>query len=122
MIENSYIKYFISNCDNDDLCTALKIINPKKSVGSLSAHDNFEGNDYLNFIRLSRLEDESAIGAEPFPGELMNLCYELILLKNILDILVEFYEDQYNNEQFISISSIISPNSKVVVNSKIKQY
>jgi hypothetical protein len=121
MIENSYLKYFLSHCDNELLCTSLKIINPKKSVGSLAALDDFESDGYLNFIRLSCIKDESAFGTEPFPGELMNPCHETTLPNNVLDLLVEFYNNLYN-DYFISISSIRGPNSGTVVNSKIKQY
>jgi hypothetical protein len=122
MNENSFIKYFLSNFDNEILCSSLDIIKPKKSVGSLSAHDDFENEDYINFIRLSCINDESAIGTEPFPGELMNPCYETILPKNILDLLVEFYKNLYYDDDFISISSLIGPSNNIVINSKIKQY
>ena len=45
MNENSFLKYFLSNCDNDVLCSYMDIIKSKKSVGSLSAHDEFESDD-----------------------------------------------------------------------------
>lgn len=121
MNENSFLKYFLSNCDNEVLCSYLDIIKPKKSVGSLSAHDEFESDDYLNFIRLSCIKDESAIGTEPFPGELINPCHETILPNNILDLLVKFYENLYD-DHFISISSMIGPSNDIVVNSKVKQH
>jgi hypothetical protein len=122
MNENSFIKYFLSNFDNEILCSSLDIIKPKKSVGSLSAHNDFENDDYINFIRLSCINDELAIGIEPFPGKLMNLYYEMILPKNILDLLVEFYKNLYYDDDFISILSLISPSNNIVINSKIKQY
>ena len=121
MNENSFLKYFLSNCDNELLHTCLDIIKPKESTGSLAALDNFESDEYQNFIRLSSIEDGSASGTEPFPGELMNLCQETNLLKNTLDLLVEFYNNLYN-DHFIAISSITGPNNDTVVNSKIKQY
>lgn len=121
MSENSFLKYFLSNCDNEILYTSLDVIKPKKSVGSLSALDDFESDDYLNFIRLSCIKDESPIGTEPFPGELMNPCHEATLPKNILDLLVKFYKNLYD-DHFISISSMIGPSNDIVVNSKIKQY
>ena len=122
MNENSFLKYFLSNCDNEILCTSLDIIKPKKSVGSLSALDNFEGDEYQNFMRLSRIEDESAIGTEPFPGELMNPCHEAKLPNNILDLLVEYYDNLYD-DYFISLSSVTaSSRNCIVVDSRIKQY
>ena len=122
MIENSVLQYLLFNCDEEILCTSLDIIKPKKSSGSLAALDNFEGDKYQNFIRLSRIEDESAFGMEPFPGELMNPCHETNLLNNILDLLVKYYDNLYN-DYFISISSITDSSRNCnVVNSKIKQY
>ena len=42
---------------------------------------------------------------------------------NILNLLVEYYENLYNDYRFISISSMIDPsNNNIVVNSNIKQY
>ena len=43
------------------------------------------------------------------------------LLKNILDLLVEFYSNLYD-DYFISISSITGPGNETIVNSKILQY
>ena len=122
MNENSFLKYFLSNCDNELLCTSLDIINPKKSIGSLAALDDFENDEYLNFIRLSRIENELASGTELFSGKLMNPCYKMALEKNILDLLVEYYNNLYVNDNFISILSLTGQSSDTVVNSKIKQY
>ncbi len=122
MIENSFLQYFLSNCNEEILCTSLDIIKPKKSTGSLAVLDDFESDKYQNFIRLSRIEDESAIGTEPFPGELLNLCQETNLPSNILDLLVEYYDNLYD-DYFISISSVTASSSNCnVVNSRIKQY
>ena len=127
MIENSFLQYYLSNCDEEILCNSLDIIKPKKSTGSLSALDDFESDEYQNFIRLSRIEDESAIGTEPFSEELMNSCQETNLRNNILDLLVEYYDNLYD-DSFMSISSITasSINRNVVnsriVNPRIKQY
>ena len=127
MIENSFLQYYLSNCDEEILCNSLDIIKPKKSTGSLSALDDFESDEYQNFIRLSRIEDELAIGTELFPRELINSCQETNLRDNVLDLLVEYYDNLYN-DSFMSISSITasSINRNVVnsriVNPRIKQY
>ncbi|RGB27017.1 hypothetical protein C1646_769691 [Rhizophagus diaphanus] len=99
----------------------MDIIKPKKSVGSLSAYDEFESDNYLNFIRLSCIKDELAIGTESFPGKLINPCHETILSDDILNLLVNFYSNLYDNH-FISISSIIGLSNDIVVKSQIKQY
>ena len=40
---------------------------------------------------------------EPFSGELMSLCHEINLPADILDLLVEYYDNSYD-DYFISIS------------------
>jgi hypothetical protein len=121
MNENSFLKYFLSNCDNEILSASLDIIKPKKSTGSLAALDNFDGDEYKNFIRLSLIEEESAFGTEPFPGELMSPCHEVNLPSNILNLLVEYYNNLYD-ESFISVSSVMGSSNSNVVNPRIMQY
>ncbi|PKC74404.1 hypothetical protein RhiirA1_450083 [Rhizophagus irregularis] len=104
--ENSFLKYFLSNCDDELLRTSLDFIKPQKSTGSLAALDDFTSDEYQDFIRLTLIEDESAIRTEPFPGMLMDPYKETALLTDILNLLVEYYENLYNNN-FISISSMI---------------
>ena len=120
--ENSFLQYFLSNNDNDLLSTSLDFIKPKKTAGSLAALDDFASDEYQNFIRLSLIEEESALGTERFPGMLMELCQETTLPNYILDHLVGFYNCLYNEQRFISISSVKSPTNDTIVNSKIKQY
>ena len=121
MIENSFLEYFLSNCDNELLRTSLDIIKPRKSTGSLTALDNFLSDKYQNFMRFSLVKDDSAFRTEPFPELLMELCQEATLLKNILDLLTEFYNCLYN-DHFTFILSITGLNKDVVVNSKIKLF
>ena len=121
MIENSFLEYFLSNCDNELLRISLDIIKPRKSTGSLAALDDFSSDEYQNFMRFSLVKDDSAFGTEPFPGLLMKLCQKATLPKNILDLLTEFYNCLYN-DHFTSILSITGLNKDVVVNSKIKLF
>jgi hypothetical protein len=120
--ENSFLKYFLSNCDDELLCTSLDFIKPQKSTGSLAALDDFTSDEYQDFIRLTLIEDELAIRTEPFPGILIDLYKEMTLPMDILNLLVEYYENLYNDDYFISILSMIDPSNNIVVNSNIKQY
>jgi hypothetical protein len=56
--ENSFLKYFLSNCDDELLRTSLDFIKPRKSTGSLAALDDFTSDEYQDFIRLALIEDE----------------------------------------------------------------
>src|SRR5437764_14924405 len=59
---------------------------------------------------------------EPFPGELISLCHETNLSADILDLLVEYYDNSYD-DYFISISSMSTSSINCnIVNSRIKQY
>ncbi|GES94182.1 uncharacterized protein LOC110233779 [Rhizophagus clarus] len=122
MSENTILQYFLSNCDNDHLFSSLEIIEPRKSVGSLAALDDFASDEYQNFIRLSLIEEDSAYGTECFPELLMKPRKETTLPNQILDLLVEFYNSLYNDYCFISIYSIIGSNNGTVVNPRIIQY
>lgn len=51
----------------------------------------------------------------------MNPYHETDLPQDILDLLVEYYNNLYNDDRFIAISSVMSPNNDIVVNYKIKQ-
>ena len=120
--ENFFLQYILSNCDEEILWTSLNIVKPKKTIGSLAALDDFEEDEYQNFIRLSHIEEESALGMEPFPGELMSPCHETNLPADILDLLVEYYDNSYD-DYFISISSMSTSSINCnIVNSRIKQY
>lgn len=121
MSENFLLKYFLSNYDNDLLCSSLEIIKPRKSVGSLAVLDDFASDEYQNFVRLSLIAEDSAFETERFPGMMMKPCQETTLPNCILIVLVEYYKSLYNSH-FISISSITGQNNYNVVNSKIKQY
>ena len=101
--------------------TSLDILQQKKSVGSLAAFDEFSGDEYKNFIRLSLIEEESAFGTEQFPRMLLRPFQETNLPNSILDLLVEFYDNLYN-DYFTSVRTITGPNNDVVVNAKVKQY
>ncbi|GBC00755.1 hypothetical protein RclHR1_39640001, partial [Rhizophagus clarus] len=94
--KNTILQYFLSNCDNDHLFSSLEIIEPRKSVGSLAALDDFASDEYQNFIRLSLIEEDLAYRTEYFPGLLMKPCKETTLPNQILDLLVEFYNSLYN--------------------------
>ena len=74
IIENFFLNYFLSNCENDHLYFSLDIIKSRKSAGSLVVLDNFASDEYQNFIKLSLIEEESAFGTERFPGILMKPC------------------------------------------------
>ena len=122
MTENFSLKYFLSNCDSDLLYSSLDIIKPRKSAGSLAALDDFTSDEYQNFIRLCLIEEESAFGTERFPGILMKPCQEVSLPNPILGHLVEFYNSLYNDNLFVTISSLTGPTNDIVITSNIKQY
>ncbi|GBB97810.1 hypothetical protein RclHR1_30760001 [Rhizophagus clarus] len=121
MIKNSFLDYFLTNCDDNILNTTLDIIKPRKSAGSLAALDDFTSDEYQNFLRLSLIEDESAYGTEHFSRLLMKPCKKTCLPNYILDLLVEFYDSLYE-ENFVPIYSITVPNNDIIINYKIIQY
>lgn len=96
----------------------LEILNTRQSVGSLSEMDQFSHDEMRRFWMFSRTIQESTIsGKEPFPGEMLKPFSENILLSadGILDLMVAYYNDIYENLKFRkpfetdSLNSIIIP-------------
>jgi hypothetical protein len=96
----------------------LEILNTRQSVGSLSEMDQFGHDEMRRFWMYSRTIQESTIsGKEPFPGEMLKPFSENIPLSadGILDLMVAYYNDTYENLKFRkpfetdSLNSIIIP-------------
>src|SRR5437763_17020743 len=82
--KNFFLQYILSNCDEEILWTSLNIIKSKKTIGCLTALDDFEGDEYQNFIRLSYIEEELALGMEHFLEKFISSCLETNLQTEIL--------------------------------------
>src|SRR5947207_10243792 len=81
-IEPELLRIIMQNWRLDDLISAqsnnakltkgLKLIQPRTTLGSLAAYDNFQFAELCRFRQIYQLETEETItGTEPFPGEML---------------------------------------------------
>ncbi|CAG8547431.1 26918_t:CDS:2 [Dentiscutata erythropus] len=73
MTQTWQLEYLISNSSNSELLTALQLLAPRSTVGSLAMNDNFEVAELHQFLMIYKLENEINTGAEDFPGNPSNL-------------------------------------------------
>src|SRR5947207_1447569 len=86
MIENFFLQYYLSNCDEEILCNSLDIIKPKKSTGRLRI-----GADIYGSVQAARHEKSSYILArfvqdddtvDTYPGQVQFFFEHTIYLNN----------------------------------------
>ncbi|RHZ71253.1 hypothetical protein Glove_261g57 [Diversispora epigaea] len=102
----------------------LEILNTRQSVGSLLEMDQFDHDEMKRFWMYSRTIQESTIsGKEPFPGEILKPFSENIPLSadRILDLMIAYYNDTYENLKFRKPFETDSLNS-IIIPLKINKY
>ncbi|RHZ44077.1 hypothetical protein Glove_766g1 [Diversispora epigaea] len=102
----------------------LEILNTRQSVGSLSEMDQFGHDEMRRFWMYSRTIQELTIsGKEPFPGEMLKPFSENIPLSadGILDLMIAYYNDTYENLKFQKPFETDSLNS-IIISLKINKY
>ncbi len=103
--------------DNQHLLKCLPYIIFKETVGSLAAHDNFDLKKYFEFLSMAKnVKEKAEVGLEAFLKELIKLTKKVKLPSEMLDLLVEYYQNTYDYS-FIALSNIhnLSPESRVVL-------
>ncbi|CAG8716877.1 8061_t:CDS:2, partial [Racocetra fulgida] len=61
------LEYLINNSNCSELLTALQLLTPRSTVGSLAMNDNFEAAKLHQFLIMRNLECELNTGTEDFP-------------------------------------------------------
>lgn len=114
--------------DNAKLTKGLELIQPRATLGSLAAYDNFQSAELCRFRQIYRLETEETItGTEPFPGEMLLPKNDNVSLPdNIYNILVKYYNTAYDLE-FLSIAESVRRTTgrsdrRIVVRPQINQF
>ncbi|CAB4442105.1 unnamed protein product [Rhizophagus irregularis] len=80
----------------------------KETSGSLAVQDEFDEIDYQKFLFMSRnVEKMAGTSSESFPGTFLNpKRINTDLPKEILDLLVEYYYNTYENKDFVALANI----------------
>ncbi|RHZ89046.1 hypothetical protein Glove_19g345 [Diversispora epigaea] len=102
----------------------LKILNTRQSIESLLEMDQFGYDEMRRFWMYSRTIQESTISEkEPFPGEMLKPFSENIPLSadGILDLMIAYYNDTYENLKFWKPFETDSLNS-IIISLKINKY
>jgi len=111
--------------NNIKLVEALKLIKPRATSGSLADYDNFNFVQLYQFRKIFFQEvDDTIVGSEPFPGEMLTPCRNRVALPdNIYQILTDYYKNAYEL-QFITIAESISTSStdSIVVPNMVDQF
>src|SRR5437762_1173117 len=115
-----------SQSNNTKLVKALKLIKPRETSGSLADYDNFNFAELYQFRKIFFQEvDDTIVGNEPFPGEMLTPCRNRVALPdNIYQILTDYYNNAYEL-QFVTIADSILYNSSgnsIVVPNMVKQF
>ncbi|RHZ85231.1 hypothetical protein Glove_69g30 [Diversispora epigaea] len=102
----------------------LEILNTHQSVRSLSEIDQFGHDEMRRFWMYSRTIQESTIfEKEPFPDEMLKPFSKNILLSadGILDLMIAYYNNTYENLKFRKPFETDSLNS-IIISLKINKY
>jgi len=103
--------------DNQHLSECLPYITFKETVGSLVAHNDFDLKKYFEFLSMAKnVKEKVGVGSEAFPEELIKLTKKVKLPLEVLNLLIEYYQNTYDCS-FIALSNIhnLSPESRVVL-------
>src|SRR5271170_7593127 len=102
--------------NNIKLVEALKLIQPRATTRSLADYDNFESAQLYQFRKFFFQEvDDTIIGSEPFPGEMLTPCRNQVALSDsIYQILTNYYNNAYEL-QFLTIAKSILIKSKSAI-------
>ncbi|CAG8707104.1 16925_t:CDS:1, partial [Racocetra fulgida] len=124
ILTNNSLDEVVSNAEkNVRLSDSLTILKGRISGGSIDISDEFETQDLLQFYKLRNIIDQGeSFGYEPFPGIFLGPKLENAILQNdILDLLVEFYNNRVTGYQFTTLGDI-SEIDQISVFPKIIQY
>jgi hypothetical protein len=105
--------------DNTKLTEALHLVQSRATAGSLAAYDKFEFAELYRFMQIYRQETDTTItGSEPFPGEILGKIDRISLPDSIYELLISYYNNTYNEWDFVSIAEMsndLSSNSVLVL-------
>ena len=104
---------------------ALELVKSRPTIGSLALNDEFNFIESYQFIQIFRHLSETITGTEPFPGQMLTPKKERVSLPdNIYELLVQYYNNIYDNWKFVTIADAVSAgiSSSIIVLPHVNQY
>ncbi len=101
----------------------LELLENRPTIGSLSVTNRFSSNEMRRFLLHSRNIKESVIiECEAFSGEMLRpYSNNILLLNEMLDRIVKYYETAYENQDFWKLFGKGSENA-IIIQVKINQF
>src|ERR1044071_8774859 len=79
----------------------LNLLDSRATVGSLSENDEYSYDEMERFWSNSRnIRESIATRSEPFSGEMLNPKSDMVLSKEMLDLMVDYYFATYEKFDF----------------------
>ena len=79
----------------------LNLLDSRATIGSLSENDEYSYDEMERFWSNSRnIRESIATGSELFPGEMLNPKSDMVLSKEMLDLMVDYYFATYEKFDF----------------------
>ena len=102
----------ISNqLDCSKLVQALELVTSRPIAESLASYDELDFTESYRFVQIFRHLNETVIGNEPFPGQMLSPKKERVSLpENIYGLLVQYYNNAYDGK-FVTIAGAVSETS-----------
>src|ERR1044071_5682006 len=92
----------------------LNLLDSRATVGSLSENDEYSYDEMERFWSNSRnIRESIATGSEPFPGEMLNPKSDMVLSKEMLDLMVNYYFATY--EKFDFQAPFDGPENSIII-------
>ena len=123
IVTNNCLDKIVLRVENNRLSDSLTILKGWTSGSSIDISDEFESQDLLQFYNLRNILNQGeAFGYESFPGTFLGPKAENAVLQlNILNHLIEFYNDAATGFQFTKPGQI-SGIDQIPVFSTVTQY
>jgi hypothetical protein len=111
-VQTHRLDELISNqLDCSKLVQALELVKSRPTAGSLASYDELDFTESYRFVQIFRHLNETVIGNEPFPGQMLSPKKERVSLpENIYGLLVQYYNNAYDGK-FVTIAGAVSETS-----------
>ena len=126
-MQNWRLDDLISSRSGDEkLANSLSLIQPRTTTGTLASSDGFDSAELYQFMQIFHQNiDKTITGSEEFPGKMLNSRKDRVSLPDyIYELLVKYYNDSYDDLNFVTIAGFDPSESKeqIIVSPIVNQF